>query len=57
MLNDRGYLVPDDKLTMTYDQFEGDYGVGDAVRDSMTIVVPKLNDPQDQVRFLGERGA
>ena len=50
MLKDRGYLVPDEKLTLTLDQFKEDYGVGDATREGMTMVVPKMSDPQDQVR-------
>ena len=49
MLKDRGYLVPDEKLTLTLDQFKEDYGVGDATREGMTMVVPKMSDPQDQV--------
>jgi RNA polymerase Rpb5, N-terminal domain len=50
MLKDRGYLVSDDKLQHTLDQFKEEHGVGDAVRENMTIVVPKISDPQDQVR-------
>jgi DNA-directed RNA polymerases I, II, and III subunit RPABC1 len=49
MLKDRGYLVPDDRLELSLETFREDYGIGDAVRDSMTIVVPKMSDPQDQV--------
>ena len=52
MLRDRGYLVADDKLNITLDAFKEEFGVGDAVRENLTIVVPKISDPQDQVRSV-----
>jgi RNA polymerase Rpb5, N-terminal domain len=49
MLRDRGYLVPEDQLNLDFETFEAEYGQGDIVRDAMTIVCSKVNDPQDQV--------
>jgi hypothetical protein len=49
MLRDRGYLVPEDQLNLDLETFESEYGQGDIVRDAMTIVCSKVNDPQDQV--------
>jgi hypothetical protein len=49
MLRDRGYLVPEDQLTISFERFEEEYGQGDNIRDSLTIVCSKVNDPQDQV--------
>ena len=50
MLKDRGYNVPAARLELTLEDFKKEHGVGDAVRDNMTIVVAKTNDPQDQAR-------
>lgn len=51
MLKDRGYLVPDEKLTLSFDAFKEEFSPsGEAFRESMTIVVPKISDPQKQVR-------
>lgn len=52
MLKDRGYNVPAARLELTLEDFKKEHGEGDAVRDNMTIVVAKTNDPQDQVRAL-----
>lgn len=49
MLKDRGYNVPDSRLNLSLDQFRAEHGVGEAIREAMTIVVAKLSDPQDQV--------
>lgn len=50
MLHSRNYMVGADKLTMTFDAFENEFGTGDAVRDSLTIVAARSGDSQDQVR-------
>eukprot|EP00892_Ulva_mutabilis_P011933 jgi/Ulvmu1/9111/UM005_0206.1 len=49
MLKDRGYMVGDEKLAMTLDDFENSFGTGDAVRDSLTIVAARQGDSQDQI--------
>jgi hypothetical protein len=49
MLKDRGYNVPDSRLNLSLEHFRVEHGVGDAIREAMTIVVAKLSDPQDQV--------
>lgn len=51
MLRDRGYMVGEEKLSMTLDDFENSFGTGDAVRDSLTIVAARQGDSQDQVGF------
>lgn len=53
MLRDRGYQVPEDQLNLSFDDFETEYGQGDNIRDSLTIVCSKVNDAQDQVRSSG----
>lgn len=49
MLRDRGYQVPEDQLNLSFDDFETEYGQGDNIRDSLTIVCSKVNDAQDQI--------
>lgn len=49
MLHSRNYMVGEDKLTMNFEAFESEFGTGDAVRDSLTIVAARVGDSQDQV--------
>lgn len=43
--------MPADQLSLSFDTFEEDFGQGDVIRDALTIVASKVNDPQDQVLF------
>ena len=53
MLRDRGYLVSNDKLNETLEEFQKEFGEGESVRrDDLTIFVPKVEDPQDQVKCM-----
>eukprot|EP01025_Chloroclados_australasicus_P017370 TRINITY_DN18847_c0_g1_i1.p2 TRINITY_DN18847_c0_g1~~TRINITY_DN18847_c0_g1_i1.p2 ORF type:complete len:206 (+),score=16.75 TRINITY_DN18847_c0_g1_i1:137-754(+) len=53
MLRDRGYLVPQEKLDMGFEQFVQEQGMNDQLlRDNLTIIVPKQTDPQDQIIVL-----
>lgn len=42
-------MVQPKNLEMTFEEFENEFGSGDAVRDSLTIVAQRLGDSQDQV--------
>lgn len=53
MLKDRGYLVSEERLKQTLEEFTQSIGDGQTVRrDDLTIFVPKTEDPQDQVMSL-----
>eukprot|EP00238_Polyblepharides_amylifera_P014042 CAMPEP_0196576568 /NCGR_PEP_ID=MMETSP1081-20130531/5789_1 /TAXON_ID=36882 /ORGANISM="Pyramimonas amylifera, Strain CCMP720" /LENGTH=186 /DNA_ID=CAMNT_0041895207 /DNA_START=248 /DNA_END=808 /DNA_ORIENTATION=- len=48
MLDDRGYLLSQKELERTKDQFREDFGE-DPNRANMTILVPKKDDPTEQI--------
>ncbi|CAM9945394.1 unnamed protein product [Heterosigma akashiwo] len=48
MLAKRGYLVGEDHLNMTTEEFRSKYGESPS-RESLTILVEKENDPTDQL--------
>lgn len=48
MLNDRGYLVSEDEINTTKDQFRDRFGENPR-KDDLTILVPKQDDPTEQV--------
>jgi len=57
MLRDRDYLISQDKLNETLEDFQKEFGEGESVRrEELTIFVPKVEDPQDQVRAACWRG-
>lgn len=50
MLKDRGYLVADEKVNLTLDDFQKEFGSGEGIRrEDLTISVPKVDDPQNQI--------
>ncbi|KAK9805678.1 hypothetical protein WJX72_011420 [[Myrmecia] bisecta] len=48
MLNDRGYLVAQDDLTMTKDTFRERFS-DEPKKDDLTILAPKQDDPTEQL--------
>ncbi|GLC44283.1 hypothetical protein PLESTB_000760800 [Pleodorina starrii] len=48
MLNDRGYLVSQEEINTTKDQFRDRFGENPR-KDDLTILVPKQDDPTEQV--------
>jgi DNA-directed RNA polymerase I, II, and III subunit RPABC1 len=48
MLTDRGYLVGQDDLNLTAESFQERFGETPA-RDNLTLLVPKEDDPSDQI--------
>lgn len=51
MLNDRGYLVTDDEINMTKQQFIEHYG-DNMSRDDLFLFKNKRNDTSDQVIYV-----
>lgn len=49
MLNDRGYLVSQEEIGTTKDQFRDRFGENPR-KDDLTILVPRQDDPTEQVR-------
>lgn len=48
MLAKRGYLVPDEHIMMTPDEFQARFGDSPS-RDELSILVEKTDDPSDQL--------
>lgn len=48
MLSKRGYIVPDEHLKMTPEEFQGRFGDAPS-REDLSILVEKTDDPGDQL--------
>lgn len=56
MLNARGYLVSQKELDRDKDSFTEDFG-DDPRRENLTIMVPKRDDPSENVSALNDSTA
>lgn len=56
MLNSRGYLVPQSDLNMTKEEFRNQYGESPR-KDDLVVLVPRQDDPTEQVSWLQMRAA
>jgi len=59
MLKKRGYNVDDSHINMTTEDFQKEFGESPS-RDSLTILVQKLDDPEDQLYVFfadGDKGS
>lgn len=50
MLHDRGYLIAQEELSTTKEQFRERFG-DNPRKDDLTILVPRQDDPTEQVRW------
>lgn len=54
MLVDRGYIVVKEEMEQTLDAFKQQYGNSQKIREELTIVVPKRDDPNSKMTvFFG----